>query len=69
MTEQEIEEMLKAALVTVAIVALILAVSQNQVIKMIRQGRLEAINVGTGSQKPVYRVKTESVRRLLDGVA
>jgi len=67
MTEEEIKQKLVAAFITVAVAAGILAVSQPTVYRWINEGRLESLKI-PGPGKPTYRVKSASVRRLLDGV-
>ncbi len=66
MTEQEIRDLLTCALVSVVTVAVILGVKSPTVRRMICGGRLDAVNVGMGSIRPRYLVKSESVLRLLD---
>ncbi len=66
MTEQEIRDLLSCALVSVIAVAIILKVTAPMVRRMIHGGRLDAVNVGMGSIRPRYLVKSESVLRLLD---
>jgi len=64
-TEEEIERALSAFLITVAVAAAILAVSKFQIYHLIRQERLEAVNLGADNT-PYYRIKSESVRRLFE---
>ncbi len=66
MTKEEIEQALSAALISVGVAAAILAVSRLHAYKLIHEGRLEAIDIGLG-KAPAYRVKSESVRRILEG--
>jgi len=65
MNEKEIEAALEAALVPASVVATILGVTVWTIYNLVKVGRLEAVNISTGS-KPSYRVKTESVKRLLE---
>ncbi len=67
MTREEIENALAAAFISTGIVADILATSKIHVYNLIKEGRLEAINIGAGSKNNIYRVKSESVRRILEG--
>lgn len=46
-------------------VAAALQVSAEQVRAMIRQGRLTAINVGTGKKRPLYRIPAGAIEILL----
>ncbi len=65
MTKEEIEQALSAFLITVAVVTAILAISRTQVYRLVREGSLEAINIGVGKYQ-AYRVKSDSVRRMLE---
>ena len=65
MTEKEIETALQAALVSVGTVATILLVSQHQVRNLRRVGMLEGVNISPGV-RPTWRIKSDSVKRLLD---
>jgi len=46
-------------------VAAALQVSAEQVRAMIRQGRLAAVNVGTGKKRPLYRIPAGAIETLL----
>jgi len=65
MNREQIEAALQAELVPVSIVASIFAVSVVTIYTLIKVGRLEAVDIGTGD-RPKYRVRSESVKRLLD---
>jgi len=68
MTREEIDRALMAAFITTGVAAAILAITKIQVYYLIREGRLEYIDVGAGGKQKAYRIKSESVRRKLDGV-
>ena len=53
------------ALLTVADVARRLVVSDEQVLAHIRSGRLRAINVGLGRQRPRWRIAPEALEEFL----
>ncbi len=65
MERYEVESVLSSALVSVSVVALILGIKRLQVYKLIEAGKLEAVNVGAGQQRPRYRIKSDSVRNLM----
>lgn len=59
------DERLQADLVSVAIVAAILGVAVSTVYKLIQLKKLEAIDVSPTSERPSYRVSSESVKRFI----
>ena len=65
MDRDDLELLLGIGLLTVAATAAILQVHKLTVYRMIDDGRLEAINIAKGTKKPIYRIKTESVKSLL----
>ncbi len=65
MTQTEIDKALEAALITAAVVAAILAVSERHVYNLARAGKIKAVNIGVG-KRPEFRFRSESVRRLLE---
>ncbi len=65
MEQCEIENTLSTTLLTVSTVANILHVSKVQVYRLIECGKLEAVDIGAGNQRPGYRVKSSSVNALL----
>ena len=58
-------ETIPAALLTVADVAKRLVVHDEVVLAHIRGGRLRAINVGLGSQRPRWRIAEEALEEFL----
>jgi len=50
-------------------VATTLQVTTEQVRRLIRQGRLHAINIGTGKKRPLYRISTQALAAFLAGAA
>ena len=42
-----------------------LAVTPEQIRNLIRRGRLSAINVGTGSKRPLYRIRRQALEDFL----
>lgn len=66
MDKQEQEALLKKALLTIGEVCAIFGVSRSHVGRLIADKKLDAINITTSdSKQPYYRVKSESVRKLL----
>ena len=64
MNQQELEQALSAVLVSVAVVAIILGVTDRHVKNLIHAGKLEGVDIGAKEQA-IWRVKSESVKRLL----
>src|SRR6185312_4386371 len=53
-------------LYSVAQVAEALSIDAEAVIRHVRAGRLRAVNVGLGTQRPRYRISTEALDEFLD---
>ena len=56
----------KQAPLTVSEVAISLQVTTEHIRKLIRQGRLSAINIGTGGKRPLYRVTPQALNKFLE---
>ena len=66
MTDEEMERVLVAALISVAVAAAIFRVVEQTIYRWIDNGTLEAVKVTSPSSGRVtYRVKSSSVRRIL----
>jgi len=66
MTPEETDKALTALLITVAVAAAILAVTTRHILRMIEAGRLDAVDISLGNERREYRIKSDSVRRLLE---
>lgn len=66
MKQEEIEQKLEKAFLTIKEVMEILEVSRGHVYNLMDVGKLEAIDISAGSQiNSMFRIKSSSVRKLL----
>ncbi len=65
MTREEVDQALLPELISVPTAAAVLTISRFQVYELIHAGRLEAVDVGSSNSRPYFRVRSESLKKLL----